>query len=191
MSTLSASKSLIILADSVEGAIWLVDVNTGNYSILLQEPEMAPPAGQLLGINGVRVLPPKSDTTYIYFDNQGAATFHRIPVSLSTLQKLGSVETLASNVTIDDFALDEENGNAYLAGSAVNSLLKVPLDGGNVETVYGGLNETVLAGPTSVAVGKGWGEKGKVFVTTNRGYLAPVNGNFQGGGKVVAVDISC
>jgi len=124
-------------------------------------------------------------------DNQGAATFHRILLSLSTLQKLGPVETLASNVTIDDFALDERGGNAYLAGSAVNSLLKVPLDGGNVETVYGGLNETVLAGPTSVAVGKGWGEKDKVFVTTNGGYLAPVNGDFQEGGKVVAVDIDC
>lgn len=191
MSTLDASKGLIVLADSVQGAIWLVDVHTGNYSILLQEQEMVPPKGQMLGINGVRVLPPRGDTAYIYFDNQGAATFHRIPISLSTLQKLGPVETLASNVTVDDFALDEKNGNAYLAGSAVNSLLKVPLTGGVVEALYGGLNETVLPGPTSVAVGKGWGEKGTVFVTTNGGLLAPVNGYFKEGGKVVAVDIDC
>jgi hypothetical protein len=191
MSTLDALKGLVVLADSVEGAIWLVDVNTGDYSKLLQEPEMAPPAGQILGINGIRVLPPSGDTAYIYFDNQGAATFYRVPISLSTLQKTGPVETLASNVTIDDFALDEENKKAYLAGSAVNSLLKISLNGGNVETVYGGLNETVLAGPTSVAVGKSWGEKGKLFVTTNGGFLAPVNGYFQEGGKVVAVDIDC
>jgi hypothetical protein len=193
MSTLSASLGLLVLADSVYGTIWLVDTKTGNYSILLQEPEMAPPAGQLLGINGVRVLPPKNgnDTVYIYFDNTGAETFHRVPLSLSTLGKLGKlgpVETLFSGYAIDDFALDEESGNAYLAGGAVNSLLKVGLEGGEVETVYGGVNETVLLAPTSVALGKIWNEKGTAFVTTSG---EPSNMNFTRGGNVVAVDIGC
>ena len=86
----------------------------------------------MLGINGVRVLPPSkgNDTVYIYFSNTGASTFHRVPVSLSTLQKLGPVETLFSGFAIDDFALDEERGNAYLAGGERNALLKVALDGG-------------------------------------------------------------
>jgi hypothetical protein len=190
MGTLSASRGLVVLADSANGAIWLVNTKTGNYSILLQEPEMAPPAGQLLGINGVRVLPPKNgnDTVYIYFDNTGTETFHRVPLSLSTLEKLGPAETLFSGYAIDDFALDGESGNAYLAGGAVNSLLKVGLEGGEVETIYGGVNETVLLAPTSVALGKGWKEKGLVFVTTSG---EPSNVNFTWGGNVVAVDVGC
>lgn len=156
--------------------------------MLLQEPEMAPPAGQLLGINGVRVLPPAegSDAVYIYFDNQGLKTFYRIPLSLSTLQKLGPVETLFSGYTVDDFTLDERSGNAYLAGSAENSLLKISLEGGEVETIYGGVNETILLAPTSVALGRGRDEKGFVYVTTSG---EPSNMNFTEGGKIVAVDV--
>ena len=54
------------------------------------------PDSILPGINGVRVLPPSkgNDTVFIYFSNTGAATFHLVPVSLSTLQKLGPVEPL-------------------------------------------------------------------------------------------------
>jgi hypothetical protein len=188
MSTLSASQDLIILADSVYGAIWLVDTKTGNFSILLQEPEMAPPTGQLLDINGVRVLSPTkgNDTVYIYFDNDGAKTFYRVPFSLSTMQKLGPVETLFSGYAVDDFALDERSGSAYLAGSSENSLLRVSLDGGEVESIYGGVNDTILLAPTSVALGRGWDEKGFVYVTTSG---EPSNMNFTEGGKIVAVGV--
>jgi hypothetical protein len=176
MGTLSSSSGLTIAADSADGAIYLVDTQTGNYSILLKEPEMRPPAGALLGINGVRVLPPSkgNDTVYIYFSNTGASTFHRVPVSLSTLQKLGPVETLFSGFAIDDFALDEERGNAYFAGGERNALLKVALDGGEVQTVYGG-SGTELVAPTSVALGRTWGEKGNVFVTTHKGGVVGVD----------------
>lgn len=155
MSTLSASDGLIILSDSVYCAIWLVDTKTGNYSEVLTEKEIAPPNSQSLGINGVRALPHSHDTAYIYFDNTGNQTFYRVPFSISTLQKVGEVELLAEGFAIDDFALDGESGFAYLASPGVNSLLKVELSGGEAETLYGGLNETVLPGPTSVVVGRG------------------------------------
>jgi hypothetical protein len=197
MSTLSTSQGLLLAADSVKGALWLVDTTSSTYSLLLQEPEMAPPnsPGLVLGINGVHVLPLSSneDIVYIYFDNQGTSTFYRLLFSLSKMQKIGNVEIVKGNVTVDDFALDVEGGVAYLAGSADNALLRVGIDGGEVEILYGGLNETALPGPTSVAIGRGsgGGKGGTVYVTTNGGLLAPVNGNFTEGGKVVAVDVDC
>jgi len=192
MSTFDVSKDLVIVSDSIKGAVWVVNVQTGDYKILLQEPEMAPPANKnsVLGINGVRVLP-SGDIAQIYFSNTGTATFYRVPVSRSTLQKTGPVEVVASDVVVDDFALDIKDGNAYLAGAADNALLRVPLKGGDVETIYGGVNETVLPGPTSVVVGRGWSEKGMLYVTTNGGLMAPVNGNYTEGGKVVEVEIDC
>ena len=75
---------------------------------------------------------------YICFSNTGVSTFHRVPLSLSTLQKLGPVETHFTGYAIDDFALDEGMGDVYLVGGERNALLKVRFDGREVKTVYGG-----------------------------------------------------
>ena len=125
VSTLSASRGLLVLSDSINGTIWLL--NTGT----------------------------------------------------------GAIETLATNVTIDDFAIDVGDGYAYLAGSALNSPLRVHLEGGEAEAVYGRVNETVLPGPTSVAIGRMGAEKGKAFVTTNYGLLAPVRGVYREVGELL------
>jgi hypothetical protein len=186
--TLDESKGLIIIADSEVGAIWQVDVNTGAYSILLQEPEMAvgtaPPP---LGINGVKVLKTAKDSVYIYFDNTSQGLFCRVPLSLSTLQKTGPVEILETGFSVDDFALDLIEGVAYLAGGDTNSIGKIGLGGGVVTTVLGGQNETIVEGPTSVAVGRGPETELVKFVTTNGGFLSPIDGTIWEGGRVVAL----
>jgi hypothetical protein len=84
------------------------------------------------------------------------------------------VETLFFGYAIDDFALDEEMGDVYLAGGERNALLKVALDGDEVQTVYGG-SETGLMAPTSVALEKTWGEKGEMFVKTQKGGMVGVD----------------
>jgi hypothetical protein len=193
MTTLDVSKGLVIMADSTEGAIWILNVKTGTYSILLQTPEMAPPAagGPLaLGINGVR-LHRSGDTATIYFSNQGAGIFYRFPLSISTLKPTGPIVPVKTDVVVDDFALDVERGVAYLASSNQNAVLQQPLDGGDYSILLGGTNSTELPGPTSVALGRGGGEKGVIYVTTNGGLLAPINGTYSEGGKVVAIELDC
>ncbi len=189
LTTLDENRGLIIAADSVKGVIWLVNVYTGNYSILLQEPEMLPPFTNLtagIGINGIHIIQ-NGDIANIYFSNQGTASFYRIPVSVSKLEKVGPVEVVKSGVVVDDFALDAEKGVAFLAGGAVNSLLKLGLYDGSLETLFGGVNETVLPGPTSVALGVG-GENNIAYITTDGGLMKSVNGYVEGG-KVMAVDV--
>lgn len=196
MTILSVPQHLIVIADSILGAIWAVDVETANYSILLQEPEMAPPPPTAaralsLGINRVRVLTQGPDEVYIYFDNTNAHLFCRVPLCLSTRAKTGPVEILANltsqGLTTDDFALDPQHDIAYLACQQ-NQILRVPLGGGDVVSVLGGLNQTVVEGPTSVAVGRGCWCEGSIYVTTNGGLQMPVNGTYTEGWKVVAVD---
>jgi len=195
MSTLDASKNLVVIADSRVGAVWVLNVQTGEYRILLQEREMLPPpvaSGFSLGINGVRVLPSLvPDEVYIYFDNTNGHLFCRVPLSLTTLNNTGPVQVLANltsqGLTTDDFALDPEEGVAYLACQQ-NQILRVPLDGGKAVDVLGGFDQIVVAGPTSVQLARGDGCEGTIYVTTNGGILAPVNGTYQEGGKVVAVN---
>jgi len=179
MTTLDASQNLVIIADSIKGAIWLVNGQTGEYRLLLQEPEMAAPTGQLIGINGIKVLPhsSSSDTVSIYFSNTGALTLYLIPLSLTTLQATGPIQTITTGIAIDDFALDPESGYAYLADGTGNAIWRVPLAGGDAEIVIGGTNSTFPT-PTSAALGRGWAENGKLFVSTRVG-------------EVVEVDIDC
>lgn len=187
--TFSVSENLIVAADSVNGQIWLVNVETGESKVLVSDALLAPPAGSAeLGINGLKVLK-RGDTAYLYFSTQATALFGRIPVCISGNYSVGAVEILQNGTTMDDFVLDEETGVAYMSGAG-NTLLSIPLDGGQLTTVLGGLNETVLAGPTSVTLGRGLLDRHSAYVTTNGGLLAPINGTFTEGGKVVSVDIS-
>ncbi|TVY39192.1 hypothetical protein LOCC1_G005090 [Lachnellula occidentalis] len=189
MDTLDAEANLIVVADSVLGQIVMVNVETGENSVLVSDAVLAPPTGSsFLGINGLKVLK-RGDTVYLYFSTQGSALFGRIPVSTCANHTVGPVEILSNGTTMDDFVLDEERGIAFISGAA-NTLLTIPLDGGELTTVLGGLNQTVIAGPTSVTLGKGPLGGDSVYVTTNGGLLAPVNGNYVEGGKVVAVNVN-
>jgi hypothetical protein len=192
MTTLDATKGLVIMADSIQGAIYILNVNTGEYSILLQESEMAVPPGfpaGELGINGVRVLPGKGmDIVYIYFDNTASSIFCRVPLSISTLTKTGPVEILTTSYSgmdgMDDFALDPVEGVAYMADGNTNSIIRIPLAGGEVTTVLGGVNQTIVAGATSVALGRGRTDEFVKYITTSGGFI---NGTFTEGGRVVAL----
>jgi hypothetical protein len=154
---------------------------------------MAPPSGTALrlGVNGAKVLPPQPGPgeAYMYFDNTALNSLYRVPVSFAALQKTGGVQFLGNVMGGDDFALDEREGVAYVASEGDNALIRLPLSGGQVGPVIGGLSQTVVGvGPTSVAVGRRAAEEGQIFVSTNGGLLAPINGTFTEGGKVVAVD---
>jgi hypothetical protein len=189
MTTLDASKGLLIIADSTEGAVYVLDVNNGDSSTLLQEPETAVPPGGEVGVNGLKVLPiDGTDTVYVYFDNTSASLLCRVPICLSTLEKTGPVETLQSGYSADDFALDLIEGVVYMADGNTNSINRVPLAGGQVTPVLGGVNDTLIEGPTSVAVGKGATDEIVKYITTDGGLLAPIN-NFTEGGRVVAMII--
>ncbi|KAF8858017.1 hypothetical protein BDZ45DRAFT_411069 [Acephala macrosclerotiorum] len=196
LSTLSAEKGLILAADSVNGYLWAIDVNTGKYSILLEGLELSNPGpGFALGINGVRVLPPgpNSDIAWVYFDNQARGTFYRVPVSVEELRNTSVIEALATGIAADDFALAEGTGLAYLTAGAENLVFRVPLEGGMPEHVLGGLNSTEVPNPTSVAVARGRGgveEGGKLYITTTGGVENPVNGTYREGGKVLSYDLS-
>ncbi|KAF4627874.1 hypothetical protein G7Y89_g10278 [Cudoniella acicularis] len=191
MDTLDASQNLVVIADSTIGVVWLLNVETGENRVFLNETEMQPPkaAGvSTIGINGLKVLH-EGDTAWIYFSNTDNHLVCRVPVSMSRLQKTGPVEILLNGSSIDDMALDPKRGMAYLAAGSENSLLGMPLTGGKAITLVGGLNDTLLPGPTSAALGRGVSECGKLFVTTDGGILDKVNGDYSEGGKVLEVDL--
>ncbi|KAI9645679.1 hypothetical protein NHQ30_006421 [Ciborinia camelliae] len=198
LTTLSESQNLVIAADSILGVIWSINIATSEYSILLDIAELKPPVSTSLafGVNGLKVLTPTTgdtDRVYIYYTNTGLTTFGRIPFSLSTLNTAGPVEILTDAYGADDFTLDVEEGVAYLAYGTGASVLKIGLEGGDVSTVIGGLNDTVpgnanetlLSGPTSVQLGRAGDGLGWAYVSQS----GKTAGVYTEGGKVLAIGV--
>ncbi|KAF7901398.1 hypothetical protein EAF00_003619 [Botryotinia globosa] len=199
LTTLSESQNLIITADPILGVIWSISVLTSEFSVLLDLAELKSPVSTYLafGVNGLKALTPTTgdtDQVYIYYTDTGLTTFGRIPFSLSTLNVTGPVEILADAYGADDFALDPEQGVAYLAYGTGASVLKIGLEGGDVSVVIGGVNdtmagsanETVLSGPTSVQLGRASDGLGWAYVSQS----GKNEGVYTKGGKVLAIDIT-
>ncbi|CAN9382532.1 unnamed protein product [Alternaria alternata] len=184
VTTLDANAGIILVADSELGLVWRVDIKSLTYEIALQDDTMAPreTLNRLIGINGVRVW-----KNYVYYNNSPLQLICRVRVDRATGQAAGPYEVIAQGVLGDDFAVDED-GTVYVAEMTENVVTRVQLDGSQA-VFAGNLNSTDVAGATSAAFGRAEGARNVLYVTTNGGISAPVNGSIVEGGKVVAVEL--
>lgn len=175
VTALPGCKELVLIADSGLGAVWSVNVETGEYKTAISAPEFQPTPEFSLGINGIHV--PKegsllwtnsAQATYgvVYIDKYGSAT--------------GDVQVIANAVegtNFDDFALKE--GTAYIA-TQPNAVYKVPYNG-SVQLVAGGGDDMTIVSPTSAVFSK---DGCTLYVTTGgMGGPMPVSG------QVFAIDV--
>ncbi|KAB2580481.1 hypothetical protein DBV05_g802 [Lasiodiplodia theobromae] len=204
MATLPSTTSppSLLISDSELGLIWRLDPRTGAHAVFFQHNATMSPTtdlGLLLGINGLRYVPPSSSSSssspspfgYAYYVNSPRRLFCRVPVDPATAKPAGDAEVVARGHLADDFAVRREGRDGeivgYLAGLNDNVITRVE-ESGRIAVVAGGLNSTTVAGASSAAFGRTEGVwKDTLFVTTGGASAAPVNGTFVEGGKVVAV----
>lgn len=194
LTTLSIKDNTILAADCVLGLIWKINVTTGKYEKVIDNPSMKlpPPPALSLGVNGIKIHDGK-----LYFTNTGAGTLNRIPINLSTGKATGSAENLYKGIFPDDIAIDEA-GNVWIARNGENILSVWISDTRKLVDVLGKKTELTVAGATACAFGQsGWGGGGDgdgggkvLYVSTSGALAGPVNGTIVEGGKVVAVDLS-
>lgn len=89
---------------------------------------------------------------------------------------------------MDDFAL-RNDGTAYIAGFATNAVVEIT-PARAVSVIAGYLNSTLVAGATAAQFGRRRWDTNTLYVTTSGARLAPVNGTFTEGGKIVALDLT-
>jgi sugar lactone lactonase YvrE len=180
------SRRVILLADSLAGLIWRVDLAddglTATASVWLQHHSMAPdpdngltsPLGPQPGINGIRHA---ARTNIVYYTSTAQKLFMRVAVDPATHTPVGQPEVVAADITADDFCLDENAGVAYLTTHTDNTIVRVPIDAGaegaKTRVVAGDPFTEQLVGPSSAAWGRGPADYGRIaYVTTDGGHTA-------------------
>ena len=192
MTLLPGTPQTVLISDSAAGVVYCLNTITSAYDIALEDDTMKPAADAFVipGINGVRY-----HDGYLYYTNSFKELFCRVAVNPSTGQALGRYEVLATGLIGDDFALAVSGDGtitAYITGNPSNLLTRVEIkpDDIEVKVVAGNKNSTVIAGDTAAAFGKTNKDEGILYVVTNGGIAAPVNGTFIEGGKVLAVQVT-
>ncbi|KAF8853416.1 hypothetical protein BDZ45DRAFT_79611 [Acephala macrosclerotiorum] len=183
MTTLDAHAGLVLIADSYNGWVYRLDVNTGNYSVVIDDPKMKYLPGSItnLGINGIKIR-----DGYLYWTNTGSPNFSRIQIN-SLGEPIGNSTVVATVHNADDFVFAKD-GIAWIAQNQIESLSVV--ENGMTTLVAGNPNSTVLAGVTAGEFGRVKGTEEILYLTTNGGLAVPVNGSVVVGGKIAYVDTS-
>ncbi|GFF24211.1 putative L-ascorbate peroxidase 6 [Aspergillus lentulus] len=181
VATLNSAKGIVVIADSSGGCIWRVDINTGEYEVILKDGTMHPEPilGLNLGINGLKVL-----GNTIYYTNTPKQLFCRVQVDPISARATGPIDVISDTIEADDFAITS-SGVAYLATIYQNAITKVP-PAGRSEIVTASLNSSSIRNPTSAAFGRTMVDANVLYISSGGG---PINGSFVEGGAVVSIEI--
>lgn len=187
---LSREKGIILLADSIVGAVFSLDVKSGKVKTWLKDSQLEKVTENPMmpGVNGIKI-----HNGHLYLSNTDAKTFLRAELLLSNSSSsssssssnnnttessehttaaaaaAGKVEIVQRKLNADDFAFDED-GSVYLTTHVYESVVKLDAaDGKKRSTVAGGLGDIVCAGTTAAAFGRTDRDRTSLYVTTHGG----------------------
>lgn len=156
-----------------------MDTYSGEYGVAIESEIFLPKNPNIpLGVDGIHVI-----DSLLYFTQFGSNFLGRVAISPNGSQ-IGPIEVVANLTFPDDFAL-QDDGTAFVAGA--NTLWRVSPQG-KVDVLVGGVNDTVLEGATSAQFGRTEVDKDVLYVGTNGGLLAPVDGIVHGG-QLAAINV--
>jgi sugar lactone lactonase YvrE len=172
---------VFLVTDSVKGLIWRVDTKAGTVGVWSDaaalggfDPQIKP---AIPAANGIKL-----HGGYAYIANMQLRQLVRIPVKADG--SAGNAEIYVKNVFLDDFAIDAK-GRIFAATHPYNGVVRIDPD--RKITVIASFDQG-LQGATSVAFGRGKGDTGAIYVTTNGGVYVPPSYGITGG-KLVRIDI--
>lgn len=152
--------STVLVADAGKGVVYRFDVNTGVYSVALQDATMAPSGAIPFGIDGIKYR----DGT-VWYTNIFKNSFHRVAVDAVSAKATGSYTTLWTNLMGDDLCFGP-NGKIYVATNGRNSLVEVDPASGKPTSV------ATVTGSTSCAFGRTEKDANVAYVGAGQGVFA-------------------
>lgn len=107
LTALPAHPHLLLVSDALAGVIYRVDLDTGGYTIAVNDTILAGNPG----VNGIKVL-----DGHAYFVNTETSEFGRFRITESG-ERAGDIEIIATEAGSDDFALAAD-GTAYMGNQS-------------------------------------------------------------------------
>ncbi|POS76275.1 hypothetical protein DHEL01_v205329 [Diaporthe helianthi] len=155
----------VLLADAGKGNVVKLTVSTGESSVAISDPTMAPSGPIGFGIDGLKY---DSSTGTVWYTNIFKNSFHKVSVDTAS-KPTGAVSTLWSNLMGDDLCFGN-NGKLYITtNSGANQVVEFDAAGSasTKPVVVAKLNA-----PTACAAGRGETDKNVVYVTNGQGVYA-------------------
>ena len=176
----------VLIADSIAGIVYRFDTEELSLTKYFDDPLLKPSGTSLqCGVNGV-----KFSRDHFYFSNTNQELIARVSVSGRNATPQGSPQIVASQTLVDDFIVNDRNGDIFIAEDGLNELAFVSARGNSTvpKTVVGLPNSTALAGPTAAVWARG--EEGRtLIVSTNGNLLGYLNGNHTIGGRINLINV--
>jgi hypothetical protein len=172
----------VLIADSIAGIVYRFDTETLNLTTYLDDPLLKPSGTSLqTGVNGV-----KFSRGYLYFSNTDQELVARVRVSGSDATPQGKPEIVASQTVVDDFIVNDSNGDVFVVGGGPSGLAFVSAKANSTvpETLVG----AGLAGSTAAVWARGQ-EGRSLLVSTTGGVMQYISGNYTIGGTVSLVHV--
>lgn len=193
------SPDVILVADSVAGLIWRVDVASDGGKprarVWLKHESMDyhpdGPMPDQPGINGLKFSP---TTDFVYYTSTAQQLFMRLGVDPATKDPAGAPEFVAGGMMGDDFCIDEAAGVAYVTTHRQNTIDRVSLDPAKNskqrDSVAGDPFNDQLIGPSAGDWGRADGEPGRVaYFLTDGGTKAPLADGVVRSAKVLRAEL--
>lgn len=152
----------VLLGDAAKGALVKLTVSSGESSVALSDPTMAPSGPIPFGIDGL-----KYDNGTVWYTNIFKNSFHKVSVD-ATSKPTGAVSTLWSNLMGDDLCVGN-NGKLYITtNSGANQVVEFdPAVSASKPVVV-----AKLSAPTACAAGRTEKDKDVIYVTSGQGVYA-------------------
>lgn len=152
----------VLLADAAKGNIIKLIVSSGESSIALSDPTMAPSGPIPFGIDGM-----KYNNGTVWYTNIFKNSFHKVSVD-TTSKPTGAVSTIWSNLMGDDLCFGN-NGKLYVTtNSGANQVVEYDSAASASKPVV----VAKLSAPTACAAGRTEKDKDVIYVTSGQGVFA-------------------
>lgn len=163
--------SRVLVSDTTGNAVYILDVDTGDFEIALEVPLP----------NGIR-----AHDGDIYLVSGESGSLYRIPVDRDA-HPTGTTELVAPDLSLDDFDIADD-GTIYAAAVWDNQVVRIGRDG-EVTVLAGGPDSVELLSCTSARLGRTARDGGTVYVTTMGNGAFPGPGEPSTEAKIVAVKL--
>jgi hypothetical protein len=177
----------VLIADSLGGFVYRFNTKTLQLTTYFDHPLLKPTLSDIrFGVNGIKL-----SGDYLYFSNTNQQLVARLKATGTEAVLDGTPEIVAAPTPVDDFIVNDLNGDVYVVQSEPISgigLVTKSAYGSAPVTIAGGINTTVLLGPTAAIWAKG--AVGKTLLVSVAGSFEQFfTKNYTGGGKVAMVHL--